>query len=151
MSAFNDGAPLSFAVGRATAAVPPTGRDASGALSDVALGCDSLGNFDIHAIDAALWVTGQRPVAATVWESSRVFVAETVPAANRLRVQMQLIHEMVISARTLGAATLLGIIPEHSWRLARRVGLDCVASGPAFGAEGQRSIAVTISMQTKLH
>lgn len=34
-------------------------------VSDVALGCDSLGNFDIHAIDAALWIAGQRPVAAS--------------------------------------------------------------------------------------
>jgi len=34
-------------------------------VSDVALGCDSLGNFDIHAIDVALWLTGQRPVAAS--------------------------------------------------------------------------------------
>lgn|SRR5574343_493157 len=91
------------------------------------------------------------PVSPTVWESSRVFVAETVPAATRLRVQMQLIHEMVISARTLGAASLLGIIPEHSWRLARRVGLDCIAAGPAFGNDIHRSVAVTISMQTKLH
>ena len=34
-------------------------------LADVAMGCDILGNFDIHAIDAALWVLGQRPTAAT--------------------------------------------------------------------------------------
>ena len=33
-------------------------------INDIALGCDYIGNFDIHAIDAALWVTGQRPVAA---------------------------------------------------------------------------------------
>lgn len=33
-------------------------------VSDVALGCDSIGNFDIHALDAALWITGRRPVAA---------------------------------------------------------------------------------------
>jgi myo-inositol 2-dehydrogenase / D-chiro-inositol 1-dehydrogenase len=33
-------------------------------VNDVALGCDYLGNFDIHAIDAALWVAGQRPVSA---------------------------------------------------------------------------------------
>ena len=33
-------------------------------VSDVALGCDYIGNFDIHAIDAAVWVIGQRPVAA---------------------------------------------------------------------------------------
>jgi len=34
-------------------------------VNDVAMGCDYLGNFDIHAIDAALWALGQRPIAAT--------------------------------------------------------------------------------------
>jgi len=33
-------------------------------VNDIALGCDYLGNFDIHAIDAALWVIGERPIAA---------------------------------------------------------------------------------------
>ena len=33
-------------------------------VNDIALGCDLLGNFDIHAIDVALWVIGERPVAA---------------------------------------------------------------------------------------
>lgn len=33
-------------------------------VNDIAMGCDYIGNFDIHAIDAALWVLGQRPVAA---------------------------------------------------------------------------------------
>jgi len=34
-------------------------------VNDVALGCDYLGNFDIHAVDAALWVVGSRPVVAS--------------------------------------------------------------------------------------
>ncbi|MBE2213469.1 MAG: Gfo/Idh/MocA family oxidoreductase [Opitutaceae bacterium] len=34
-------------------------------VNDVAMGCDYIGNFDIHAIDAALWVLGQSPIAAT--------------------------------------------------------------------------------------
>ncbi len=34
-------------------------------VNDIALGCDNIGNFDIHAIDAALWVIGERPVAAS--------------------------------------------------------------------------------------
>jgi predicted dehydrogenase len=34
-------------------------------VNDVALSCDYLGNFDIHAIDAALWVLGRRPIVAT--------------------------------------------------------------------------------------
>jgi predicted dehydrogenase len=33
-------------------------------VNDIAMGCDYLGNYDIHGIDAALWVAGQRPVAA---------------------------------------------------------------------------------------
>ena len=33
-------------------------------VNDVALGGDNIGNYDIHAIDAALWVLGRRPVAA---------------------------------------------------------------------------------------
>jgi len=32
--------------------------------NDIAIGCDYIGNFDIHAIDAALWVAGQRPFSA---------------------------------------------------------------------------------------
>lgn len=34
-------------------------------VNDIALGCDYLGNYDIHAIDAALWLLGERPTAAT--------------------------------------------------------------------------------------
>jgi myo-inositol 2-dehydrogenase/D-chiro-inositol 1-dehydrogenase len=33
-------------------------------VNDIAMGCDFIGNFDIHAIDAALWVLGRRPVGA---------------------------------------------------------------------------------------
>ena len=34
-------------------------------VNDIAMGCDYIGNFDIHAIDAALWIIGERPVSAT--------------------------------------------------------------------------------------
>jgi predicted dehydrogenase len=33
-------------------------------VNDIAFGCDYLGNYDIHAIDAALWAIGERPIAA---------------------------------------------------------------------------------------
>lgn len=39
-------------------------------VNDIALGCDYIGNFDIHAIDAAMWVIGERPVSAS--GSSRI-------------------------------------------------------------------------------
>ncbi|MCC6143767.1 MAG: Gfo/Idh/MocA family oxidoreductase [Candidatus Hydrogenedentes bacterium] len=34
-------------------------------VNDIALGCDYIGNYDIHAIDAALWAIGRNPVAAS--------------------------------------------------------------------------------------
>ncbi|HLP78366.1 MAG TPA: hypothetical protein VK327_15790, partial [Candidatus Paceibacterota bacterium] len=50
---------------------PPKGKTIESRLqqliwvNDVALGCDNIGNYDIHALDAALWVLGRLPVAAT--------------------------------------------------------------------------------------
>jgi N-acyl-L-homoserine lactone synthetase len=93
----------------------------------------------------------EAPVDENVWESSRVFVCDHVPAANRMRVQMQLIGEMVASARALGATTVLGLIPAQSPRLARRVGLDCVAAGPVLDFGTFESVCVRISMATKMH
>ncbi|WP_370251443.1 acyl-homoserine-lactone synthase [Nioella sp.] len=91
------------------------------------------------------------PVASHVWESSRVFVSREVPAKLRFRVQMQLISEMVRSARDMGATELIGIIPENSPRLARRVGLDCIPAGRVLEFDGENSVCVSISMATKMH
>jgi myo-inositol 2-dehydrogenase/D-chiro-inositol 1-dehydrogenase len=38
--------------------------------NDVAMGCDYIGNFDIHAIDAAIWAMDEIPIAAS--GSSRI-------------------------------------------------------------------------------
>ncbi len=93
----------------------------------------------------------EAPVAPHVWESSRVFVSSEVPAKLRFRVQMQLISEMVSSARELGATSVLGLIPATSPRLARRVGLDCQPAGPVMEIDGEKSQCVNISMATKMH
>lgn len=94
----------------------------------------------------------EAPVHAHVWESSRVFVSDTVPAKLRLRVQCSLIDEMVRSARNLGATSLVGIVPEHSPRLARRTGIDCEAAGPVIETDGgDRSVCINIGLATKLH
>jgi N-acyl-L-homoserine lactone synthetase len=93
----------------------------------------------------------EAPVAPHVWESSRVFVCDDVPANLRMRVQMQLIGEMVAAARDLGASSVLGLIPANSPRLARRVGLDCVPAGPVLDFGEFQSVCVNISMATKMH
>ena len=92
------------------------------------------------------------PVAPHIWESSRVFVSESVPAKLRLRVQCALIDEMVRSARTFGATSLVGIVPEHSPRLARRTGIDCQPAGRVIEKDdGDRSVCINISLASKLH
>lgn len=93
----------------------------------------------------------EAPVAGHVWESSRVFVSHNVPAKLRLRVQISLIAEMVRSARELGATSVLGLIPEHSPRLARRTGIDCQPAGPVLDIGGSRSVCVDINLTSKLH
>ena len=94
----------------------------------------------------------EAPVAPHIWESSRVFVSNDVPAKLRLRVQCSLIDEMVRSARDFGATSLIGIVPEHSPRLARRTGIDCVPAGRVIETdEGERSVCVNISLATELH
>ena len=91
------------------------------------------------------------PVAPHIWESSRVFVSESVPASLRLRVQLQLRQEMVAVARDLGASMVLGLIPEASRRIGRRVGLECEPAGPILNFDGLDCVCVTISMASKLH
>ena len=93
----------------------------------------------------------EAPVAPHVWESSRVFVSRDVPSKLRLRVQISLIAEMVRAARELGATSVLGIIPEHSPRLARRTGIDCQPAGPVMDIHGDRSVCVNINLSNKLH
>ncbi len=78
-------------------------------------------------------------------------MSHDVPASKRLRVQMQLISEMVQAGRALGATSVLGLIPANSPRLARRVGLDCIPAGPVLDIGGSMSVAVNISMATKVH
>jgi len=96
-----------------------------------------------------LW--DQAPVASHVWEGSRVFISQTVPSRQRLRVQMALTAEMVSSARRLGATSMLAIIPENSPRLVRRTGIECIPAGPVLEFDGSRSVCVKIQLAQKLH
>ncbi len=91
------------------------------------------------------------PVAPHVWESSRIFVSQRVPARMRLRVQMNLISEMTAAARTLGATSVLGLIPENGPRWGRRVGLDIDVAGPVMEIEGDTSRCIRINLAQKLH
>jgi hypothetical protein len=67
-----------------------------------------------------------------------------------MSVHSQLIREMVVSARHLGASKVLGLIPAVAVRGGRRVGLECVPTGPVLDIDGAH-VCVEISLATKLH
>lgn len=93
----------------------------------------------------------EAPVAPHIWESSRIFVSPRVPANLRLRVQLNLINEMAISARAMGATSILGLIPENGPRWGRRVGLDIDVVGPILNIGGETSRCIRINLAGKMH
>lgn len=93
----------------------------------------------------------EAPVASNIWESSRIFVSHRVPAKFRFRVQLNLIHQMTLSARELGATEILGLIPENGPRWGRRVGLDIDVIGPVMNIGGETSRCIRINLQGKMH
>ena len=93
----------------------------------------------------------EAPVGQHIWESSRIFVAQRVPANLRMRVQMSLISEMTHSARRLGATSVIGLIPESGPRWGRRVGLDIDVIGPVMDIGGERNVCIRINLASKMH
>ena len=53
----------------------------------------------------------EAPVSPQVWEASRVFVVNHVPASDRALVQAKLMGQMVRTARDEGASRILGLCP----------------------------------------
>lgn len=93
----------------------------------------------------------EAPVAANVWESSRVFVAHDTPEKLRRVVHLHLIDQMTRAARDLGATQVLGLISASWPRWAKRRGLDAVAAGPVMEIEGSKNQVVSINLTEKMH
>lgn len=91
------------------------------------------------------------PVDEHIWESSRVFVAHDTPQRIRRLVHAHLITEMTKTARDLGAAHVLGLIPANWPRWARRCGLSIDAAGRVMEIDGVDNQVVSIDLTTKLH
>lgn len=81
------------------------------------------------------------PVSPTIWEASRLFIADEVPAYRRLQVQSILMANMSTAARDEGATQVIGIVPAVFARWLRRLDLDAVPVGPKFSIDGSSSQA----------
>ena len=82
------------------------------------------------------------PVEHSVWEATRFFIAETVPARQRQKIQMLLFRGMSQTAMDNGATHILGIVPAVWSRWARRLGVNATPIGAKFSIEGTASQSV---------
>jgi len=93
----------------------------------------------------------EAPVAPHIWESSRVFVSQSVPANKRMRVQANLMGEMVSAARRLGATQILGLVPAIWSRWIARLGLDAQAAGPKMEIDGSMTQVAMMNLAGNMH
>jgi len=93
----------------------------------------------------------EAPVDEHIWESSRVFVARDVPAKLRVRVQADLMAEMMSTARVLGATQILGLVPAVWSRWISRLCLNAEAAGPSMEIDGTKSQVAIMHLSSNLH
>lgn len=83
----------------------------------------------------------EAPVSPSIWEASRLFIADDVPSHRRLHVQSILMETLSNAAQDLGAGHVIGIVPAVWSRWLRRLDLDAVPVGPKFAIDGSISQA----------
>ncbi len=91
------------------------------------------------------------PVAEDIWESSRVFVSKNVPAKMRMRVQANLMGELINAGHSLGATEILGLVPAVWSRWIGRLGLDAQAAGPKMTIDGFETQVAQMKLSPILH
>jgi acyl homoserine lactone synthase len=93
----------------------------------------------------------EAPVAADIWESSRLFVAHDVPAGIRRKVHARLISEIATASRGLGARICLTLLAANWPRWAARVGVDMTAMGPVMTIDGTENQVVAMNFAKQFH
>ena len=96
-------------------------------------------------------LTEDAPVSPLVWEASRVFVVNHVPASDRMAVQARLMEQMVRTARDEGASRILGLCPRVWMRWMRRLGYETQHAGPCLDIGGTLNQAIMMNLQSTLH
>ena len=89
----------------------------------------------------------EAPVSKVIWEASRLFITDDVPAHRRLHVQAVLMDKLSHAAREVGAAQVIGIVPAIWSRWLRRLDLDAVPVGPKFSIDGTVSQAALFTIK----
>lgn len=93
----------------------------------------------------------EAPVSDEIWESSRLFVASSVPAGIRRRVHATLIQQIGVSSRALGASKCITLLAATWPRWANRVNVDMQAMGPVLTIDGIDNQVVMMDFSKVLH
>ncbi len=83
----------------------------------------------------------EAPVADQIWEGTRMFVSDKIPASRRVKIQTLLMMQMAETARSLEVTQMIGIVPVVFRRWLKRIDMQAVAVGPAFEIGGDWSQA----------
>ena len=84
----------------------------------------------------------EAPVEHSVWEATRFFITDAVPAKQRLKVQQLLFRRMIETAEDNGASYILGIVPSVWARWSRPLGVTATPIGAKFSIDGTSSQSV---------
>ncbi len=93
----------------------------------------------------------EAPVDPKIWEASRIFVSNNVPAKLRKKVQGDLMYELIRTARSLGAMQLLALGPAVWPRWIGRLGLTAKPAGPVMVIDGARVQVALMNLDPRLH
>ncbi len=88
----------------------------------------------------------EAPVEDRIYEATRLFITDAVPAERRVAVQMELMKNFAKAARAEGATHVIGIVPAVWSRWLRRLELGAVPVGPRFEIDGTRSQAALFNV-----
>lgn len=93
----------------------------------------------------------EAPVDPKIWEASRIFVSNNVPARLRKKVQGDLMYELIRTARSLGATQLVALGPSVWPRWIGRLGLRAKPAGPVMEIDGVKVQVAMMNLDPRLH
>lgn len=93
----------------------------------------------------------EAPVADDIWEVTRGFIVQDLPAAVRLKARMHLVLQMLRASDEEGIKTLIALLPSNWSRWAARCSLDMRAAGRNMNMGGIDYQAVWIDFLAQLH
>ncbi len=93
----------------------------------------------------------EAPVDPKIMESSRVFVSTSVPANLRIKVQSDLMLEMISASRSLGAQQILGLVPAVWSRWIGRLNMKAEPAGPVMVIDDVRVQVAMMTLSNEMH